>query len=71
VRAGIWWRNLLERDHLADPGVDGWIILKCIFKKWDVEAWTGSICLRQGEVAGSCECGNEPSGSIKCEIFLE
>jgi hypothetical protein len=24
----------------------------------------------QGQVAGSCECGNEPSGSIKCREFL-
>jgi hypothetical protein len=23
-----------------------------------------------GQVAGSCECGNEPSGSIKTENFL-
>ena len=22
-------------------------------------------------LAGSCECGNEPSGSIKCEEFLD
>jgi hypothetical protein len=21
--------------------------------------------------AGSCDCGNEPSGSIKCEEFLD
>ena len=25
----------------------------------------------QGQVAGSCEYGDEPSGSIKCEEFLE
>jgi hypothetical protein len=25
---------------------------------------------RQGQVAGGCECGNEPSGSIKCGEFL-
>jgi hypothetical protein len=25
----------------------------------------------QGQVAGACECGNEPSGSIKCGGFLD
>jgi hypothetical protein len=25
----------------------------------------------QGQVAGSCECGNEPPGSIKCGEFLD
>jgi len=24
-----------------------------------------------GKVAGTCECGNEPSGSIKCGEFLD
>ena len=33
---GFWWGSLRERDHLGDPGVDGRIILRWIFRKWDV-----------------------------------
>jgi len=33
VHTGFWWSNQRERDHLEDPIVDGWIILKWIFKK--------------------------------------
>ena len=45
---GFWWGNLREREHLEDPGIDGRIILRLIFRKLDVEAWTGSIWLRIG-----------------------
>ena len=30
---GFWWGNLSERDHWGDPGVDGKIILRLIFRK--------------------------------------
>ena len=30
---GFWWGNLRDRDHLGDPGVDGRIILRWIFRK--------------------------------------
>ena len=32
---GFWWGNLRERDHLEDPGVDGRVILRWIFRTWD------------------------------------
>jgi hypothetical protein len=47
------WENLRERDHLGDPDVDGRTILRCIFRKWDVEVWTGSSWFRIGQVVGN------------------
>jgi hypothetical protein len=70
VHTGFWWGDLREDDHLGDPGIDVRIILNWIFKKWG-GAWTGLSWLRIGTVAGSCECGNEPPGSIKCGQFLD
>jgi len=70
VHTGLWWGDLGEGDHLEDLGVDGTIILKWILRKWDEEAWTGLNWLRIG-TGGSCECGNEPSGSIICREFLD
>jgi len=45
---GIWVEKLEERVHLEDPGVDGRIIIRWIFRKWDVGVWTGSSWLRIG-----------------------
>ena len=37
-----------ERDHLEDPGIDGRVLLRCIFRKCDVGAWTGWIGTSDG-----------------------
>jgi hypothetical protein len=68
---GFWWGNLRESDHLGDPGVDGRIILRWIFRKWDEGVWAGSSWLRIGAGGGHFCCGNEPSDSIKCGEFLK
>jgi hypothetical protein len=33
--------NLRERDHWEDPGVDGGIIIRVIFRNWGIGIWTG------------------------------
>jgi len=35
------WGNRREGDHWGDLGVDGWILLGWIFRRWDVGIWTG------------------------------
>jgi hypothetical protein len=40
--------NLRERDHMGDPGVDGRIMLRWFFRKWDVGEWTGTSWFRIG-----------------------
>jgi len=52
VFTGFWWRNLRERDRLEDPGLDGRIISRWIFRKWDVGLWTGSSWLMIGTGGG-------------------
>jgi len=38
---GSWWGNRREGDHWGDLGVDGWIILGRISRRWDVGIWPG------------------------------
>jgi hypothetical protein len=51
VHTGFLWGDLREGDCLGDLDVDGRIILKWIFKKWD-GAWTALSWLRIGTGGG-------------------
>jgi hypothetical protein len=58
-----------EKLRERDPDIGGRIILIQIFRKWGCgldQAGSG-----QGQVADTCERGNEPSGSVKCREYHE
>jgi len=38
---GSWWGNRREGEHWGDLGVDRWIILGWISRRWDVGIRTG------------------------------
>jgi hypothetical protein len=38
-----------RKDHLGHAGLDGSIILRWIFRKWDVGVWTGLLRIALGQ----------------------
>jgi hypothetical protein len=52
VHTGIWWGDLRGRRQLDDQDVDGRIILKLIFRKWDGVTWIILMWFRIGPVGG-------------------
>jgi len=59
--------GLRKKDHLEDPAVDARIILKRICKKRDGEMkW-----IKVGQLAATCNQGNEPSCAKECGEFLD
>jgi hypothetical protein len=61
---GFWWRSLREGDHWGDPDVDGRIILRWIFMKWEEVVGTGWSGLRIGTLVSTF-------GFHKCGEFLD
>jgi hypothetical protein len=49
---GFWWGILKEGNHFENPGINGKIILRRIFRKWEVGVWTGMSWLRIGTSGG-------------------
>jgi len=52
IYINCWWGNQRERDHWGDPDVDGRIILRRIFRKWEGVVGTGWNWLRIGTGGG-------------------
>ena len=58
------------KETIGETDIDGRVILRWIFGKCEgVE--TGLSWPRIGQLAGTCEYGDELSGSIKCREFLD
>jgi len=49
---GSWWGYRSERDHWGDLGVNEWIILGWISRRWNLGMWTGLVWLRIGTDGG-------------------
>jgi hypothetical protein len=47
------------------------MIIRWIFRKRRVLCGLDGVGSGYGQVAGTCDCGNELSGSIKCGEFLD
>jgi hypothetical protein len=52
VRTGFWWEDLRKRAHLENSDLDGEVILRWIFGKWDEWLWTRLNWLRTGASGG-------------------
>jgi hypothetical protein len=50
-RRGVY-RVLVRKTEGKIPGLGGRVILKCIFKKWVGETWTGLVWFTIGVVGG-------------------
>jgi len=66
----LQWRNVREIEHLEELVVYRRTISNWGFKKWVWEHGLYWSVSGHGQVAGACECGDEPSVSIKGREFI-
>jgi len=52
VYTGFPYGNIKKRNHLLDRGIEGRIIIRWIFRKWDLGMLTALIWLRIGTDGG-------------------
>jgi hypothetical protein len=45
--------------------------IKLIFGKWNGDTYTGFIRFRIGQILGSCDWSNEPSGPTMYRVLLD
>ena len=64
----FWWGSLRERDHLGRPRRSWEDNIKMDLQE---VGGGGGDWMDLAQVAGTCEYGNELSGSIKCGEFLD
>jgi hypothetical protein len=69
--ATFWSETLKGRDHSEDLGIDRMMIRNESYINRLVSCGLDLSGSRWKPVAGSCVDGNEPSGSIKGEEFLD
>jgi len=70
VLTWFWWGDTTRTDHLEESKLDGRYI-KTHLQQVEWGNRLDSSGSGKGQVAGSCECGNEPSDSIKYGEFLD
>ena len=70
VCVGFWWGNLMERDHFEDSDIDWRMMLKLIFRKWDVRG-VGGVSTDRIDLAQNRDSWRVVVSFRKCGEFLD